>query len=139
MFEATYISETPSLIIQNNKKIRSSSVLFTPLAALTIYSMIIPVIILDIWTTVYQSIYFSILDIPKIKKSDYIMYDRWQLNKLNILQRFNCVYCEYVNGLLAWAKGVSNQTEIYSCAIKHSAIRRGQNNQVDFYDYNKFK
>lgn len=135
---ATYIKESPAMIIQNDKKLRLRP-FFTPLSALAIYSMIIPVFILDIWTTIYQSIYFSITGIPKINKKDYIIFDRWELHKLNLWQRINCVYCEYVNGLLAWAKGVSNQTEIYSCAIKHSARRKGQENEINFYKYKEFK
>ncbi len=133
-----YVKETPLSIIENDKKIRVMPLL-APIEALAIYSMIIPVLLLDIWMSIYQAIYFSILDIPKVHKKDYIIFDRWQLHKLNIWQRINCAYCEYVNGLLAWAKGVSNQTEIYSCAIKHSARRKGQENELKFYKYNEFK
>lgn len=132
------VNKGSGLVVQNDKKVLLNA--FTlPLAAIAIYSMIIPVIFLDIWTTVYQAIYFSAAGIPKIKKKDYIIFDRWDLRQLNILQRINCVYCEYVNGLLAWAKSVSNQTEVYSCAIKHSAPRKGQEHQEKFYEYEEFR
>ena len=131
-------SRSPSLIVENDKKLHFKPFLL-PIATLMIYSMIIPVLILDLWTTLYQLVYFSAAGIPKIHKKDYIIFDRWELHKLTLWQKINCVYCEYVNGLIAWAKGVSNQTEIYSCAIKHSARRKGQENEINFYKYEKFE
>ena len=59
--------------------------------------------------------------------------ERWDLKKLSFLQKINCVYCEYANGILAFAKAVGNQTEIYSCAIKHRHALKGHEYEKKFY------
>lgn len=68
-----------------------------------IYGMIIPTVILDIFLTVYQWTAFSLYRIPKVKRSDYIIYDRKYLDYLNFVQKINCLYCSYVNGVFAYA------------------------------------
>ena len=40
--------------------------------------------------------------------------------------------------MIAWVKAVINQTEIYSCAIKHKKPVKGQDHQNDFYEYEKY-
>jgi len=109
------------------------------LAAITIYAMIIPMMISDVATSIYQAIYFSVFDIPKIDRREYVVMDRWDLKKLNLIQKLNCVYCEYGNGVTAWAKAVASQTEIHSCAIKHRHLVRGQQEGEDYYKYSDFK
>jgi hypothetical protein len=39
---------------------------------------------------------------------------------------------------VAWLKAVINQTEIYSCAIKHSTHVLGEENEKNFAPYKKF-
>ena len=51
-----------------------------------IYVMIFPVVILDIFITIYQWCAFPLYGIPKVKRSDYIVYDRKFLDYLNIIQ-----------------------------------------------------
>lgn len=109
------------------------------IGAFSIWSLLIPIIIADIWTTIYQEIYFTIYDIPKISKKDYLNMDRWDLDKLNIWQKLSCVYCEYANGTVAWLKAVANQTEINSCAIKHKKHKLGEDHHKDFYAYEEFQ
>lgn len=135
---ANYYKESPGLVIQKGKRLKYNRLLM-PFAAIAIYSMIIPILLLDAWTTLYQFVYFNINGIPMIKKSDYISFERWELGKLNILQKINCFYCEYVNGVMAWAKGVGVQTEIYSCAIKHTHLKKPKEHEKDFYPESKFK
>lgn len=83
-----------------------------------IYGMIIPVVILDIFLTVYQFFAFPLYHIPKVKRSDYIIYDRRFLDYLNWIQKINCLYCSYVNGLFAYAVEIGARTERYWCPIK---------------------
>lgn len=82
---------------------------------------------------------FRIFGIPRVPFSDYLLLDRAQLRKLNLVQRVGCVYCEYANALIAWTKANINILEAYSCAIKHSAHRKGQEHQDTFYPYGKFR
>ncbi len=46
---------------------------------------IIPVALMDITISLYQEICFPIYGIPKVKRQDYIVFDRQYLNYLNII------------------------------------------------------
>jgi hypothetical protein len=59
--------------------------------------MIVPVLFLDLIISIYHSVAFRLYKIPLVKRSDYIIYDRMQLDYLNIFQKINCHYCSYVN------------------------------------------
>ena len=109
------------------------------IAAIAIYSMFIPLFVVDVWVSIYQAVYFRIMDIPRMKRSDYVVMDRWDLSRLSLLQKLNCVYCEYVNGITAYAKAIAGQTEIHSCAIKHRHLVRGQQEGDQYYKYSDFK
>lgn len=87
-----------------------------------IYGMIVPAIFLDICLFVYQQTALRLYGIPLVKRSDYIVYDRKHLSYLNALQKINCLYCSYVNGLFSYAVEVAGRTEKYWCPIK--AARR---------------
>jgi hypothetical protein len=83
-----------------------------------IYVMFIPLLILDICVTIYQLVAFSLYRIPKVKRADYIVFDRQFLDYLNIIQKINCIYCSYANGLLAYAVEIAARTERYWCPVK---------------------
>ena len=85
-----------------------------------IYSLIIPIALLDLFVSVYQAICFPIYGIPKVRRSDYIAIDRQHLAYLNGLQKINCTYCGYCNGLIEYVREVAGRTEQYWCPIKHS-------------------
>ena len=107
------------IIPQKGKFLRKRYAIFSPIAAISAYICILPLILTDIFVTQFQWIYFGLHDIPRIKRRDYFAYDRYLLSKLNPVQKLNCYYCEYANGVIAYTKAVVNQMEIYSCAIKH--------------------
>jgi hypothetical protein len=102
------------------KNARISVILTAPV----IYSLIIPFVILDIFITVYQLICFPIYGIPKVRHRDHIVFDRVKLGYLNLLEKFNCLYCSYGNGLIAYAMEVAARTEQYWCPIKHAQKTR---------------
>jgi len=85
-----------------------------------IYIMIIPFVVLDVFLELYHNICFPLYRIKKVKRSDYIVIDRHKLAYLNLMQKINCVYCGYGNGLMAYAKEIAGRTERYWCPIKHS-------------------
>jgi len=68
-----------------------------------IYSMIIPLLILDFSVTIYQALCFPIYRIAKVRRADYIVLDRHQLEYLNFFEKFHCNYCGYASGLVAYA------------------------------------
>jgi hypothetical protein len=126
------------VVPQKGKYLIKLNILTSPFAGLAIYSMIFPIMIIDAWTQMYQLVYFGLRGIPMIRRKDYMMMDRFQLAGLNLPQKVNCWYCEYANGVIAWVKAVANQTEIYSCAIKHSVQPMGHEHHEDFYSYDQF-
>lgn len=85
-----------------------------------IYSMIIPLLITDIFVTFYQFTCFPIYGIKKVKRSDYIVFDRHQLHYLNFIEKFHCTYCAYANGMIAYISEIVARTEQYFCPIKHA-------------------
>lgn len=98
-------------------------VLYFPhlVAAPFIYSMGIPLVIFDIWLEVYHRICFPCYGMKYIKRKEYIRIDRQKLKYLNIMEKFNCMYCGYANGLLNYARVISGETERYWCGIKHKS------------------
>jgi len=85
-----------------------------------IYSMIIPLILADIFITFYQITCFPIYGIKKVNRKDYISYDRHQLNYLNFIEKFHCTYCAYGSGMIAYISEIVARTEQYFCPIKHA-------------------
>lgn len=83
-----------------------------------IYGMIIPAIILDTFLFIYQHTAIRLYGIPLVKRSEYIVFDRKHLSYLNIMQKINCLYCSYVNGLFSYAVEIAGRTEKYWCPIK---------------------
>ncbi|MFN8115287.1 MAG: hypothetical protein U0W65_04195 [Bacteroidia bacterium] len=84
-----------------------------------IYSLIIPIVVLDIWVEVYHRICFWAYGIPYVKRSEYIKIDRHKLSYLDAFEKLNCMYCGYVNGLLHYVSTIAGETEKYWCGIKH--------------------
>ncbi len=90
------------------------------LTAPVIYSLIVPVIILDIFVMIYQAICFPAYGIPKVRRRDYLVFDRHHLAYLNIIEKINCAYCSYFNQAIAFIREVASRTEVYWCPIKHA-------------------
>jgi len=85
-----------------------------------IYSLIIPLAIVDIWVSLYQAVCFRAYGIPRVRRGDYIVFDRQHLAYLNAIEVLNCLFCGYANGLVAYVREVSSRTEQYWCPIKHA-------------------
>ncbi|MDX3809315.1 hypothetical protein ACXIUS_21780 [Bosea thiooxidans] len=96
------------------------SAIGTILTAPVIYSMIMPIVLLDAWASLYQAICFRVYQIPRVRRADYIAFDRRHLRYLNWIEALNCVYCGYGNGVIAYVREISSRTEQYWCPIKHA-------------------
>ncbi|MGZ3359996.1 MAG: hypothetical protein ACXU84_11740 [Xanthobacteraceae bacterium] len=72
---------------------RPSVVLTAPI----IYAVIVPLVLLDLFVTVYQSVRFPVYGIPKVRRREYLIFDRHHLAYLNALEKLNCAYCSYAN------------------------------------------
>lgn len=94
-----------------------------PLIALTapvIYALIVPLALLDAFITVYQRICFPVYGIAQVRRRDYLIFDRRYLAYLNALEKLNCAYCSYANGLIGYVREIAARTEQYWCPIKHA-------------------
>jgi hypothetical protein len=101
-----------------------------------IYSGIVPFALLDLFLSVYQGICFPIYGVPKVRRADYLLFDRATLKYLNLLERFNCFYCSYGNGVLAFGVEVAARTEQHWCPIKHAQRLRAPHSRYShFFDY----
>ncbi|MDD5632704.1 MAG: hypothetical protein PHI13_11855 [Methylococcales bacterium] len=85
-----------------------------------IWMCLIPSLLIDVTISLYQAVCFPLYGIPKVKRQDYIVFDTQYLHYLNLIEKINCAYCSYVNGLLAYLQEVAARTEQFWCPIKHA-------------------
>lgn len=90
------------------------------IAAPVLYFLIIPIAFLDFFVSTYQVICFPLFGITKVRRGDYIVFDRAHLAYLNFFEKINCAYCSYANGLVAYIREIGGKTEQYWCPIKHA-------------------
>ena len=90
------------------------------LSAPLIWTCVIPALLMDATISLYQAVCFPIYGIPKVNRQDYIVFDRQYLHYLNLIEKINCAYCSYFNGLLAYLQEIAARTEQFWCPIKHA-------------------
>lgn len=106
------------------------------LTAPVIYSLILPFAVVDLWVSAYQAICFRVYGIPQVRRSRYMVFDRAGLPYLNAIEKLNCAYCSYVNGVIAYVREVGARTEQFWCPIKHARRVLGQHaRQARFEDF----
>lgn len=106
------------------------------ITAPVIYSLIVPIAILDLWITIYQWVCFPIYGITRVHRSTFIAIDRHHLEYLNAIERTNCDYCGYSNGVFAYVREVAARTEQYWCPIRHARRINGPHLRYrEFVDY----
>lgn len=104
-----------------------------------IWAMMIPIVLIDIAVTLYQWVCFPIYKIPRVKRKDYVVIDRFNLFYLDKVERVNCLYCEYFNGVIAYVREIAGRTEQYWCPIKHGKPLRDKHSRYDkFFDYGDY-
>ena len=113
------------------------------LSAPIVYSIIFPLLFLDLSITIYQHICFRIYGIPLIERSKYLVIDRQHLVYLNVIEKLNCMYCGYGNGLISYVREIIACTEQYWCPIKHASkvldAHRLSENYVDYGDAEAYR
>lgn len=85
-----------------------------------IWGCLFPALLMDGVVSIYQAVCFPIYKIPKVKRGNYIVFDRHALSYLNGIEKLNCMYCGYFNGLIAYIREIAARTEQYWCPIKHA-------------------
>ena len=125
------------------KKYRVSSLrylldaeLASVLSAPVIYSMVVPLVIIDASFTLYQHICFRAYGVPRVRRFSYMVNDRHKLGYLNTIEKVNCAYCGYANGVVAYAREILSRTEQYWCPIRHAHRVLGAHERYpDFFTY----
>ncbi|WP_353139474.1 hypothetical protein [Limnohabitans sp.] len=90
------------------------------ITAPVIYALFFPILLLDLCITIYQHICFRAYGLARVRRGDYFVYDRTHLAYLNLIEKINCAYCSYGNGVMAYGREVVARTEQYWCPIKHA-------------------
>lgn len=110
--------------------------LLSLLTAPFLYSLLLPLALLDLWVTVYQWVCFPIYGISRVPRRAYFAIDRHQLAYLNGIEKMNCTFCSYANGVIAYVREVAARTEQYWCPIKHArAVHAPHARYRLFFDY----
>ena len=84
-----------------------------------IWAMLVPSVLLHVCIFVYQAVCFRLYGIERVRLRDYINFDREKLSYLSTIDKLNCAYCSYVNGLYGYASEIGHRTEYYWCGVKH--------------------
>ena len=71
--------------------------LLSVLTAPVIYALFFPILLLDLSITIYQHICFRAYGIPRVKRSDYFVFDRTQLAYLDLIEKINCACLLYTS------------------------------------------
>ncbi|NDV21245.1 hypothetical protein [Desulfovibrio sp. JC022] len=85
-----------------------------------IFMPLIPALMIDVAVWLYQLMCFPVYGIPRVKRRDYVVIDRHSLKYLNLIEKVNCYYCGYFNGLIGFVREVAARTEQYWCPIRHA-------------------
>lgn len=123
-FEKAVVAEHRRLRVGLLRFLRESS-FGAYVSAFVVYLLGIVFLALDLFLALYQHVCFRIWNIPRVRRADYITIDRHNLAYLNAVQKLNCMYCSYANGLIALTREVGSRTEQYWCPIKHAIRVRG--------------
>lgn len=135
IFERDVLAEHRRLRQSLRDYLRSTKVLFV-LSSPFIYGMVLPIVLLDLSVTLFQWVCFPVYGVPRVRRGEYMVFDRRFLAYLNAIERFNCFYCEYANGVIAYAREVASRTEQFWCPIKHARkVRDPHARYFDFIEY----
>jgi len=110
--------------------------LLSMLTAPIIYSLIVPLVLLDLWVSLFQWVCFPVYGIARVRRREYFSIDRHKLAYLNAIEKVHCTFCSYANGLFAYVTEVAARTEQYWCPIKHGrAVASPHHRYHRFFDY----
>lgn len=95
-----------------------------PLVILTapvIYAVIVPLVLLDLFVILYQAVCFPVYGIARVRRADYLVFDRHHLAYLNALEKLNCAYCSYANGLIAYVREIAGPAMSATRGVDYAA------------------
>ena len=106
------------------------------LSAPVVYSLVVPIAVLDLFVSFYQAVCFPLYRVSKVDRSRFVAIDRHRLAYLNLVEKLNCAYCGYATGVIAYTREIAARTEQYWCPIKHARRTIGSHARyAHFLDY----
>lgn len=106
------------------------------LTAPVVYAVLPALLLLDLMVSLYQWLCFPLYRIPRVRRRDYLVFDRGHLAYLNAVEKINCIYCSYGNGLIAYVREIIGRTEKYWCPIKHARrVHHAHDHYSEFIDF----
>ena len=96
----------------------------TLLTSPVVYSLAVPFLLLDAWVWLYQAVCFRAWGIAPVRRRAFFAIDRHKLAYLNGVEKLNCLFCSYANGLIGYVREVAARTEQYWCPIHHARRTR---------------
>ena len=92
----------------------------TLVIAPAVYGLILPLALLDLGVYLYVLICFPAWNMERVRRAQYVIVDRHRLAYLNGIEKLNCAFCGYANGVIAYAREAASRSEQYWCPIKHA-------------------
>ena len=106
------------------------------LTAPVIWCLLFPALLFDLCVSLYQMICFPVYGIPRVARADHFVIDRHHLAYLNVIEKLNCLYCSYFNGLVSYVGEIAGRTEQYWCPIKHAVrLKQAHSRYAHFTEY----
>jgi hypothetical protein len=134
-FEAATRQYHKTLVLKLHTYLREArllNILTVPL----IWGCLLPALFLDLMVTVFHSLCFRVYKIPLVRRGDYIVIDHQALTYLNLIEKLNCIYCGYFNGLIGYVQEIAARTEQFWCPIKHARKMAGLHSRYQkFLEY----
>ncbi len=130
-------------VLRRHRAIRTGLLTFlrrSPLATLlvapAVYGLIVPIALLDFGVYVFLLVCFPAWGMARVRRSDFVIVDRHRLAYLNGIEKLNCAFCGYANGVIAYAREAASRSEQYWCPIKHALrVRTPHPRYRGFVDY----
>jgi hypothetical protein len=130
-------------VVRQHRRIKAgvlSFLMHSPLSTLIVapfvYGLIVPLAVLDISVYLFQLVCFPIWGMARVRRADWVIVDRHRLAYLNGVEKLNCAYCGYGNGVIAYARETASRTEQYWCPIKHALrVRKAPARYRGYIDY----
>ncbi len=97
-----------------------------------IYFQIVPIVILDVFVSLYQRVCFPVYKIEQVDRDEYVKFDRHLVSFLTNKQKLDCLYCQYFNGVIAYVREVAGRTEKYWCPLRNIKRKDPHRHYKDF-------
>ena len=103
-----------------------------------IYGMAVPMAVYHVFLEIYHQGAFRLYAIPRVPMREYFRFDRHGVAGLGGMQKLQCFYCAYANGLAAYSREIIARTERYWCPMQHREPPADRHGHYDrFLPYGK--